>query len=125
MAGGKSKGFSLGFFGGSLKILFRDFIHFFGENSSKLKVIGCFQGINRKVRKEITNLKRMYDEPRRPRRGALAADQEKNHENEPHAPPCLGEALRRGTIINQIILPENYINLKAKRDDVFGMICQN
>ena len=49
----------------------------------------------------------MSDERRRPRRDAPAADQKnnKNAETSP-APPCLGEALRRGTIINSYDIPD-------------------
>ncbi len=45
----------------------------------------------------------IYDERRRPRRDAPAADLDpKNFKHLP-APPCLGEALRRGTLVNLMI----------------------
>ena len=44
----------------------------------------------------------IYDERRRPRRDAPAADRSKEFQNTVPAPPCLGEALRRGTLVNAV-----------------------
>ena len=42
----------------------------------------------------------LYDERRRPRRDAPAADWKGGSTRQPPVPPCLGEALRRVTIVN-------------------------